>query len=378
VHAIHAKSKSGDTVLKPLVSILIPAYNAQEFVADAIQSAIAQTWPRKEIIIVDDGSTDHTGEIAQRFASKDVAVYHTENQGLSAAVNYAYSKCQGDYIQELDSDDLLAPDKIERQLLALRDSDTKKTLLSSPWAFFYYRTRHAQVIRTSLCQDLTPVEWLLRKMGENLHMQNATWLFSRELAEAAGPWDTSLCYDQDGEYFCRVLLASTGTRFVPDTKIFYRVSGWGRISYIGRSDKKKEDSLLKSMKLHVKYLRSLEESERVHQACLRYLQNWYDVFYPQRPDIMAGLHSLAAELHGRLDEPRLRPKYAWMAPIFGHEFARDTQRALPKFKDSLLAGWDKAMHRWETRESRSTSAASTANTLPQDHRGAEGCGATSK
>jgi glycosyltransferase involved in cell wall biosynthesis len=364
--------------LKPLVSILIPAYNAQEFVAESIQSAIAQTWQRKEIIIVDDGSKDRTGEIARRFASKEVAVYRTENQGLSAAVNYAYSKCQGDYIQELDSDDLLAPDKIERQLLALRDCDTKRTLLSSPMAFFFYRTRHAHVISTSLCQDLTPVEWLLRKMGENLHMQNATWLVSRELAEAAGPWDTSLHYDQDGEYFCRVLLASTGTRFVPDTKIFYRVSGWGRISYIGRADTKKEDSLLKSMKLHVKYLRSLEESERVRQACLRYLQNWYGVFYPQRPDIMAELNSLAAELHGHLDEPRLRPKYAWMTPIFGHEFARDAQRALPKFKDSLLAEWDKAMHRWETRESASKRAPDVASAFERDPRAAEHSSVASK
>ena len=55
-------------------------------------------------------------------------------------------------------------------------------------------------------------------MSENLHMQNATWLVSRELAEAAGPWDTRLHYDQDGEYFARVVLASEGTRFVPEAQ----------------------------------------------------------------------------------------------------------------------------------------------------------------
>ena len=57
-------------------------------------------------------------------------------------------------------------------------------------------------------------------MGENLHMQTATWLTSRELAEAAGPWDTRLLVDDDGEYFCRVLLASEGTRFVPEPGCF--------------------------------------------------------------------------------------------------------------------------------------------------------------
>ena len=153
---------------------------------------------------------------------REVAVVSTENRGLSAAVNHAYELSQGDYIQELDADDLLAPDKIERQLAACGEVDSKRILLSSPWAPFYYRTRHARFVRNSLCQDLSPVEWLLRKMGENLHMQNATWLVSRELAEAAGPWDTRLHYDQDGEYFARVFWPPKGTRFVPGTGIFYR------------------------------------------------------------------------------------------------------------------------------------------------------------
>src|SRR6185295_16732226 len=102
--------------MKPLVSILIPAYNAEEWLAPAIQSAVAQTWPRKEIIVVNDGSTDRTAEIARSFASKEVAVLSTENRGLSATVNHAYRHCQGDYIQELDADDLMLPNKIERQL----------------------------------------------------------------------------------------------------------------------------------------------------------------------------------------------------------------------------------------------------------------------
>src|SRR5882724_8402782 len=225
--------------MKPLVSILVPAYNAEKLLAYTLQSAIDQTWQRKEIIVVDDGSTDRTVEVARRFASKEVTVVSTANQGLSAAVNHAYKLSQGDYIQELDADDLMAPDKIERQLAALRETDSKRILLSSPWAHFYYRTSAAQFTRNSLWQDLSPVEWLLRKMGENLHMQNATWLVSREIAEAAGPWDTSLQYDQDGEYFARALLASEGTRFLPEGRVFYRVNDGIRISYIGKSKKKK-------------------------------------------------------------------------------------------------------------------------------------------
>jgi Glycosyltransferases involved in cell wall biogenesis len=97
-----------------LVSILIPAFNAERWIADTIKSALDQSWPSKEIIIVDDGSRDETVRIAQRFASKDVTVISQENQGASAARNKALQLCQGDYIQWLDADDLLAPDKVQK------------------------------------------------------------------------------------------------------------------------------------------------------------------------------------------------------------------------------------------------------------------------
>ena len=91
--------------------------------------------------------------------------------------------------------------------------------------------------------------------------------------------------------------------------MFYRVTGSNRLSSIGRSDKKK-DAMVLSMKLHIQYLRSLEESERVRKACLTYMQNWYHNFYPERPDIVAELQALAAQLDGSLEAPRLRWKYA--------------------------------------------------------------------
>jgi glycosyltransferase involved in cell wall biosynthesis len=328
--------------MKPLVSILIPAYNAEKWIAYTIRSALGQTWPRKEVIVVDDGSTDRTAAVVRQFASRGVKLLSTANQGLSAAQNEAFKLSQGDYIQWLDADDLLALDKIERQLNGLRETDNKRILLSSPWAPFFYRTQNAKFVRNSLWEDLPPVEWLLRKLTENVHMQNATWLVSRELTEAAGPWDTGLHYDQDGEYFARVLLASAGTRFVPETGIFYRVTSTNRISYIGNSNKKK-DSLLRAMKLHIQYIRSLEDSERVRKACLTYLQNWYFNFYPERPDIVTEVQKLAAELGGCVEVPHLRWKYAWMRSMFGWETAKWAQNFIPQVKSALLRKCDKTV-----------------------------------
>ncbi len=141
--------------MKPLVSILIPAYNSEEWIADTLRSALRQTWQRKEIIVVDDGSRDRTTEVARQLASKQVTVVSIENGGAAAARNHALKLSQGDYIQWLDADDLLAPDKIERQLLALGEAEDKKILLSSPWAYFNYRTNRARFVPTSLWHDLS-------------------------------------------------------------------------------------------------------------------------------------------------------------------------------------------------------------------------------
>src|SRR5436190_19861081 len=163
--------------MEPLVSILIPAYNAERWIADTIRSELAQTLPRREIIIVDDGSRDQTLQVAQQFASsKNVSVVTQENQGASAARNKAFELCQGDYIQWLDADDLLSPAKIARQVEASDRYGSERTLFSSGWGYFYFRIAKASFIPTSLWCDLSPVEWLVQKIGKNLNIPPGTLL----------------------------------------------------------------------------------------------------------------------------------------------------------------------------------------------------------
>jgi glycosyltransferase involved in cell wall biosynthesis len=307
--------EGGSPLMTPLVSILIPAYNAERWIADTIRSALAQTWPDKEVIIIDDGSRDRTLSIARQFASRDVFVVTQENQGASAARNKAFERCQGAYVQWLDADDLLAPDKIARQMEA-GELERKRTLISSTWGYFIYSPNRAKFVPTPLWCDLAPVEWLIRKMGQNLHMPPATWLVSRELTEAAGPWDRRLSFDDDGEYFCRVILTSDAIRFVPNAKTFYRVSGFSSLSSMDESDEKLA-SLFLSMQLHVGYIRSLEDSERVRAECLNYLQLRFIRFYPERVAFVEQLQRLAATLGGRLQIPQLSWKYSWMRKILG-------------------------------------------------------------
>jgi glycosyltransferase involved in cell wall biosynthesis len=332
--------------MKPLVSILIPAYNAEPWIADTIQSALNQTWPEKEIIVVDDGSNDRTLSIARQFISDGVSVVAQENQGASAARNKAFSLCKGDYIQWLDADDLLALDKISQQMNAVEQLRDKHILYSSAWGRFLYRPQHAQFSFTELCRDQSPLEWLVNKLGKNLHMQPATWLVSRELTLAAGPWDTRLTLDDDGEYFCRVILASSGIRFVPQSKSFYRMSSFGSLSNVDKSDKKL-NSLWLSMQLHINYLRSLEDSERTRIACVTYLGNWVNYFYPTRPDIISQVKQLAATLGSDLSLRQVRSKYKWIEKLVGFKLASRAETLLPQIKTGTLRLWDKTMFNLE-------------------------------
>jgi glycosyltransferase involved in cell wall biosynthesis len=338
---------------RPLVSILIPAYNAQRWIADTLRSAVAQTWPRKEIIVVDDGSTDRTVEIARQFEFDGVRVVPQKHQGAAAARNLAFSLCKGDYIQWLDADDLLSPDKITRQMEVLEQLGDKRVVVSSAWGRFLYRYHRADFAPTALWCDLTPTEWLLRKIGQNLFMQTATWLVSRELTEAVGPWDTRLLGDDDGEYFCRILLACSGERFVPESKVYFRALGYGSLSYVGSSDSRCE-ALWCSMKLHIAYLRALEDSPRVREACIRYLQMSLNHFYPERTEIMDEIQEFARQLGGELEVPALSWKYAWFKAIFGWTAAKRLSLRLRKIRWWMEQLWDKTVFRLENREGSKT------------------------
>jgi glycosyltransferase involved in cell wall biosynthesis len=326
--------------MKPLVSILIPAFNEARSIGDTLVSALDQTWPHTEIIVVDDGSTDGTAAAVKRVGSARIDVVPQPHQGAAAARNLAYSLCHGDYIQWLDADDVLAPDKIERQLAAAGRHPNARTLLSSAWGRFMHQRSRARFVPTALWHDLPPVEWLLRKLESNLFMQTATWLVSRELTAAAGPWDTRLLVDDDGEYFCRVLLQSESVQFVPDARVFYRMPDSTHLSYIGLSHEKM-DSQFRSMQLHIAYLRSLEDSDRVRAACVRYLQNSLVFFYPERQDIVEQARQLAAALGGRLDVPHLRRKYAVLGAVFGPSVAGRARVVLPRVRWAAARFWDK-------------------------------------
>jgi teichuronic acid biosynthesis glycosyltransferase TuaG len=110
-----------------LVSVIIPAFNRAHWLADAVNSVLAQTHGRSEVLVVDDGSTDATFEVARRLADSDPRVrpFRQANAGVAAARNLALAAARGRYVAFLDSDDWWLPEKLERQVAAIVATDAK-------------------------------------------------------------------------------------------------------------------------------------------------------------------------------------------------------------------------------------------------------------
>ena len=326
-----------------LVSILIPAYNAEKWIADAIGSAIAQDWPRKEIIIVDDGSTDHTLSVARRLESKDVRVITQKNAGASAARNKALSFAQGDYIQWLDADDILAPDKISRQLVIAEPGHRSLQLFSAAFGVFHYRIAKARFKPTGIWQDLAPIDWVRINFCEHAWMFPGAWLISRRLTEAAGPWNEKLSLNDDGEYICRVVLASERIRFVKTSRCYYRNSGYTQLSK--DTSARGLQSLLLSLKLCVQHLRAFEDSERTRAMSVALLQMYLPYFYPEKTKFLDEINELAVELGGELTPPSRSWEVALLGRMLGRRFAIHAIAAAHKLALAAAVKWDETLYR---------------------------------
>lgn len=321
-----------------LISIIIPAYNAEPWIKETIESALSQTWSNKEVIVIDDGSSDKTLQIAKGYESKSLKVIAQENGGANVARNKALEFAQGDYIQWLDADDLLAPDKIERQMLEMKKLANPRVLLTSSWARFYYRHTKARFVPDNLWQDLEPKEWLITKFSEHVWMNPATWLVSRKLAEMAGPWDERLVRDQDGEYISKVVSKSEGIKFVPESKAYYRQCNPSSLSR-QLSDRSVE-SIFLSKSLAIGYLRGLEDSERTRQACLAHLHGILGYVSPEQTAVLQKAAALAHELGGELSFPAPGWKYSIIAQVVGLRRAKAVHRAMAMAKTSVFRKLD--------------------------------------
>lgn len=306
---------------EPLVSILIPCFNASAYVEQTLASVLAQTWPNIEIIVVDDGSSDDSVLQVDAFASRGVKLLRQENAGAAAARNRAFAHSQGDYVQFLDADDLISSDKVASQLKRLLDAP--RHVASCAWGRFVDSPAHCAPNPESVWRDMDPLDWLAESRADGLGMMfPALWLIPRDVALAAGPWNESLSLADDTEYFTRVLIASRGVKFC-DGFAFYRSSVPGSLS--ARKSARAWDSAFDVQALCEEHLLAAEDSQRLRSAIARSWHQFAFACYGHEPRLAEEAMRRANAMQVLPMQVPGGPKFRLAANLIGWRQARRVQ-----------------------------------------------------
>jgi glycosyltransferase involved in cell wall biosynthesis len=193
----------------PLVSVIIPVYNGARFLRAALESVFAQTYRSFEVIVVDDGSVDDSGIIAQSFA--EVRYMHQANQGVAAARNYGIETAQGEFFAFLDQDDLWTPEKLKVQI---------EYLLSHPNVD--YTLTQQQYF---LDPGATLPAWFRKELFDSVHTGwvLGTLVVRRSAFEKIGNFATGYSAANDSDWFFRAKAAEIPMAVMPELLLLKRI-----------------------------------------------------------------------------------------------------------------------------------------------------------
>jgi glycosyltransferase involved in cell wall biosynthesis len=202
------------------VSVIIPAYNAEKFIVETIQSLQRQTFSDFEIIVIDDGSTDQTASLVMQIKEPRLRVLSVEHQGLSATRNRGVAASQGEFIAFLDADDLWTANALELHIEAL--AANSEADLSYGWTYFWnYDLKNASD-KTKLIAPRATGTTAYREMLERNIVGNGSNIFVRRSAfDAVGGFDQTLTHGEDWEFCFRVALQGE-VALVPQALVYYR------------------------------------------------------------------------------------------------------------------------------------------------------------
>ncbi len=209
----------------PLVSVIIPCHNREHLVEHALASVLAQTYRPIEVIVVDDGSTDSSAQVVATWVEKHpsiVRLVQIPHGGAPHARNIGFRSARGEFIQFLDSDDVLHPMKLEVQSAALQ-CHTEADLCGGEFA----RAAEAPADWDRRREHT----WLLREAHPTKVFMVWSYLFRRRLLESVGPWNEALPVIQDVELMLRVTRSIRGRiPCIPQPLYFYRQHQDSRIT----------------------------------------------------------------------------------------------------------------------------------------------------
>jgi glycosyltransferase involved in cell wall biosynthesis len=265
----------------PLISVIIAAYNAEKYIESALDSILAQTYSNLEVIVVNDGSSDNTGKLLEKYTTKGVTVFTQVNKGQNAALNFGYSQSSGSLIKFMDADDLINEECIAIQAEALKGRPDK--VAYGEWArFFNDDLSTAQFIPKPYWKDMLPIDFLTSDAAGPM-LQCGSMLVPRILFDNAGLWDTRLLLANDTELFTRVLLKSSGTVFTQGARLYYRSGITSSLS--NQKSRKFFEATFLGTTLIAEHLLPVENSDRTRKLIANLLQQRLYEMYPFFPDL---------------------------------------------------------------------------------------------
>lgn len=268
--------------IKPLVSVIIPVYNSEKYIKETIKSVLNQTWDNIEIIIVDDGSTDGTIEVVESLKCDKITLLQQKNSGACTARNLGYDKSKGQFIQYLDADDLLSPDKIESQII-LAKAYGDENVYSCKCYTFKEAIEDANIITQKVDKSYDKsADWLLEAWSNREYGQTSIWLTPKVVHERAGRWDERLLKNQDGEFFCRVILNSKRVIFTDTAIVYYRRNG--ELTVSSKNSFESAESTLFSIQLCEKHVSVLNVN--FNKAIAQLYYNFINAYHPQYPELL--------------------------------------------------------------------------------------------
>jgi glycosyltransferase involved in cell wall biosynthesis len=186
--------------MPPLVSVVIPTYNCADYLGDAVESVFRQTYSRVECIVIDDGSTDQTSHILTKLSTRfpSLKTAKKRNGGLSSARNLGLRLCSGDFVSFLDADDVLLPDKIERQVGFL-DIHPDVGLVYSDYLIVSENLQPLAAFVAELPRELDPLDAFCYRNWFN----SLVTLIRRSLIDKVGDFDEDLVVAEDWDYWIR-------------------------------------------------------------------------------------------------------------------------------------------------------------------------------
>ena len=307
----------------------MPCHNGEKYVAESIDSVLAQTWPHLEVVIVDDASTDQSLRVAERYLSKGVCVISEDFGSAAKARNRAMQEAQGDYIKFLDCDDLLNPEAIEAQIHSLQGST--RSISFSAWGRFYGDDPRS--FRLNACSEwrsMKSFDWLVEAWRDAQPMtQPGMYLIPRELLQRSGGWDENLSLIDDFEFFARVLCHAEDVRFTPGARLYYRSGIAGSLS--SRKTRSAAESAFHSIMKGTGHLLARRSDSEARLSCANVMQNFLYTFYPEHPDLRIVMSAQIAELGGSDLPPPGGPWFQRARRLIGWKAARRLQRATGRF-----------------------------------------------